>query len=618
MTISPGAILKFMPSTHLDVRGGFVADDVVFTSWRDDVQGGDTNCDGPSSGESGDWQGIHFYDAAGGGSFIDCLVRYAGQHISTPTGGRWGITARNCPGPVDLTNVTVEHTGSGDWAVYLDTPGTISGCTVRDNLGNGLWIAPSDDTTISGNSATGNAGFGYGIHANLLGNFGQNSNTQSENGFGDFVLASPTVVADTATWSGSYDYYFEAGADVTAGATLTISPGAILKFMPSTHLDVRGGFVADDVVFTSWRDDSQGGDTNSDGPSSGEPGDWQGIHFFDAAGGGAFTDCLVRYAGQHISTPTGGNWGITARSCPGPIDLTNVTVEYTGSGDWAVYLATPGTISGCVARDNLGNGINIDSSDTHLTTTDIYNDSGIGLQYTPADTLIAANCYWGHATGPQHTDNPGGLGTVVTGNVDFIPWSELPNTLVLDVVVQGIVSDLVTEQPITGAQVTLLPLFSGSSTITNEAGFWSLDAPDGSGYSLTVVAEGYDDYLAADLSFESGQVYQLDVQMTQSVSIDDGVPLPRAVSLEQNCPNPFNPRTEIRFSLPASDHISLKIYDIQGRLVKVLVDGVMPAGIHGEVWLGTDEQGRQVTSGIYMYLLETSGGVWSKSMVVLK
>ncbi|MCP4549760.1 MAG: hypothetical protein GY835_25170, partial [bacterium] len=379
LTISSGAILKFNQSTNLDVRGGFVADDVVFTSWRDDAHGGDANDDGPSSGEPGDWQGIHFYDAAGGGAFTDCLVRYAGQHSHTPTGGNWGITARSCPGPIDLTNVTVEHTGSGDWAVYLATPGTISGCVFRDNLGSGLWIVSTDNTTISGNSATGNAGFGYGAHADFLSDFAQSSNTQSGNGGGDFVLASPTTVTDTTTWSGSYDYYFEADVDVIAGATLTISPGAILKFMPSTHLDVRGGFVADDVVFTSWRDDVQGGDTNCDGPSSGEPGDWQGIHFYDAAGGGSFIDCLVRYAGQHISTPTGGRWGITARNCPGPIDLTNVTVEHTGSGDWAVYMDTPGTISGCTVRDNLGNGLWIaPSDDTTISGNSATGNAGFG------------------------------------------------------------------------------------------------------------------------------------------------------------------------------------------------------------------------------------------------
>jgi len=188
----------------------------------------------------------------------------------------------------------------------------------------------------------------------------------------------------------------------------------------------------------------------------------------------------------------------------------------------------------------------------------------------------------------------------------------------LDSVLQGIVTDLATGLPVAGAQVTLYPLFFGSSTVTSGTGSWSLDIPAGSGYELVVVADGYDDHTTSDLSFEPGQTYQLDVQLTQLTSVGDGQPLPLVVTLEQNCPNPFNPLTRIRFGLPGTEHVSLKIYDARGQLVKVLVNGVLPGGRYEEVWLADDDQGRRVASGVYMYLLETADGTRIRNMTVVK
>ncbi|MDH4035914.1 MAG: FG-GAP-like repeat-containing protein [Candidatus Krumholzibacteria bacterium] len=89
-------------------------------------------------------------------------------------------------------------------------------------------------------------------------------------------------------------------------------------------------------------------------------------------------------------------------------------------------------------------------------------------------------------------------------------------------------------------------------------------------------------------------------------------------TLMQNAPNPFNPRTEIWFDLPGATSARLAIYDAAGALVRVLVNGDLPAGRHRAVWTGRDDQGQDSASGIYFYRLESAYGVQTRKMVLLK
>lgn len=93
---------------------------------------------------------------------------------------------------------------------------------------------------------------------------------------------------------------------------------------------------------------------------------------------------------------------------------------------------------------------------------------------------------------------------------------------------------------------------------------------------------------------------------------------PLVFSLSQNAPNPFNPTTSIRFTVPARGTVSLAVYDVSGRVVRVLVDRTFDAGPHEAVWDGTDSAGRPVASGIYLYRLEAAGNVRVRRMVLVR
>ena len=93
-----------------------------------------------------------------------------------------------------------------------------------------------------------------------------------------------------------------------------------------------------------------------------------------------------------------------------------------------------------------------------------------------------------------------------------------------------------------------------------------------------------------------------------------------AFSLSQNVPNPFNPTTTISYSMPGekSVHVTIKVYDLRGRLVRILVDGLREPGSHTVFWEGTDNTGRQVSSGVYMYRMQAGNFVQTRKMVLLK
>jgi aminopeptidase N len=83
-------------------------------------------------------------------------------------------------------------------------------------------------------------------------------------------------------------------------------------------------------------------------------------------------------------------------------------------------------------------------------------------------------------------------------------------------------------------------------------------------------------------------------------------------------PNPFNPATEIRFTLPADQAVRLAVYDVSGRLVKTLVDEVRPAGDNGARWDGTDRSGQAVASGAYFARLTGKGVNQVRSMALIR
>jgi hypothetical protein len=110
-------------------------------------------------------------------------------------------------------------------------------------------------------------------------------------------------------------------------------------------------------------------------------------------------------------------------------------------------------------------------------------------------------------------------------------------------------------------------------------------------------------------SYGEAQPYQTAVDPVASADL--------RFAMRQNEPNPFRSGTTIRFSLPRAEHAMLRVFNVEGRVVRTLVDGAMGAGQHATVWDGRDSRGQRLASGVYFYRLETPGGSITRKTVVL-
>ena len=88
--------------------------------------------------------------------------------------------------------------------------------------------------------------------------------------------------------------------------------------------------------------------------------------------------------------------------------------------------------------------------------------------------------------------------------------------------------------------------------------------------------------------------------------------------LIKNYPNPFNPVTTLRYDLPENSHVNITIYDMLGRQVKNLINQTQDAGYRSVRWNATDDYGKPVSAGIYLYQIQAGEFVQTKKMMLLK
>lgn len=94
--------------------------------------------------------------------------------------------------------------------------------------------------------------------------------------------------------------------------------------------------------------------------------------------------------------------------------------------------------------------------------------------------------------------------------------------------------------------------------------------------------------------------------------------IPETYKLGHNYPNPFNPETTFKYSLPKKTHVSIKIYNIFGQVVATIKEGEQPAGNYSAIWDGRNDFGQLVSSGVYLYEMRTSDFRRALKMSLLK
>ena len=357
LTIEPGAIVKFNSNQNLDVNGvlsaiGSEINPIIFTSYRDDSVGGDTNADGFSSGQPGDWYSLQFND-----SVIDSLtrlenveVRYGGGHSS------YGAIRLANASPAIVNSVISDSQYDGIYMTSAGSAPLIENVTIEDIGRNGVLVSSNatpdirsstirrcsmgvrhlnGSSVLDGNLITDNSGWGIYYDNNVPTAAVIANNTVTNNNYG---VKLPTSAVPNASdgntllpndhngiWiiggnrandlqfellsSGSSElnaYHIEGTYTQLSGSSLSIDPGVIVKFADgAAGLTINGGFQAigtanSKIVFTSERDDQYGGDLNSDGDASYPVvGLWSSIYFTDSADdSNAIDHAIIRFGGN--------------------------------------------------------------------------------------------------------------------------------------------------------------------------------------------------------------------------------------------------------------------------------------------------------------------------------
>jgi hypothetical protein len=132
---------------------------------------------------------------------------------------------------------------------------------------------------------------------------------------------------------------------------------------------------------------------------------------------------------------------------------------------------------------------------------------------------------------------------------------------------------------------TAIAFIKGNGTTTHKTSYSYVD---------NTILSGKYIYRLKQIDFDGTYEY------SKSIEVDLG--MPRDITLGQNYPNPFNPATTIRYSLPASARVSIKIYNTLGQEVANIVNGELEAGVHEATFNASE-----LSSGIYFYRLEAEG-----------
>jgi hypothetical protein len=126
--------------------------------------------------------------------------------------------------------------------------------------------------------------------------------------------------------------------------------------------------------------------------------------------------------------------------------------------------------------------------------------------------------------------------------------------------------------------------------------------------------------LSEDFQISEGVLvgFEGNIDVLANIEIADLKPLPDSFGLGQNMPNPFNPSTNITYQLPEAGQVRLVIYNLLGQEIRVLANERLEAGYYTVTWDGTDQMGRQVASGIYLYRMQAGKFVDANRMMLLK
>jgi len=178
--------------------------------------------------------------------------------------------------------------------------------------------------------------------------------------------------------------------------------------------------------------------------------------------------------------------------------------------------------------------------------------------------------------------------------------------------IAGIVRNL-QNQPLPGTTITC-----GTTTATtNNSGAYSLQVNAGV-HSVTASHPNYLPVTHDNITVVAGQTTTVNFQLSPSAVEDPNLSPVVATELKGNYPNPFNPSTSIAFSIKDASPVKLIVYNLQGKVIKELLQETLESGHYSLAWDGTDKHGIPAASGVYYYKLTAGKYSSTRKMILLK
>ncbi|MHB1462080.1 MAG: right-handed parallel beta-helix repeat-containing protein, partial [Armatimonadota bacterium] len=414
LTVDPGCIIKFRGS--LNVYGSIIAKGtaalpITFTSYKDDTVGGDTDNESATP-NPGNWGNVLISGTGATGSFEHCVVRYGGgaygvyanlgcrdggvisvnnctitnswrnglyAHSSTITTSgsivkdcETGVYIENC-NSANITGYTVNNCTYGMMAENCKDPTFTTNTVINNN--SGIRINNSTSPTLTNNIFKDNYACAAQISGNISGAITLQGNNATGNAINGLLINNGSnTIGDTQLHTSSGFPYVIDDLSVPLGKTLTVDPGCIVKLR--AFLNVYGsitakGTAALPITFTSYKDDTVGGDTDNESATPAQ-GNWGSILISGAGATGSFENCVVRY---------GGGYGVYANlGCrdSGVISVNNCTI--TDSSNFGLYsYSSTASIKNSIISYCAGSGVAM-SGVVSMTYTNTWQNGG-------ADTL---------------------------------------------------------------------------------------------------------------------------------------------------------------------------------------------------------------------------------------
>jgi len=513
------------------------------------------------------------------GCDVDIRDNYIHDNVATQGGG---ICLRGCSGSVSgntIENNTVNSSpqlrAGGGIAVFESSGLTLAGNAVSGNTlateGAGVYVENSTGVVIAGGSVSGNS-------ASFSG--------------GGAALKNSTAVVDGVEFDGNTSGAVGGALSVTSASDVTLKNS---KALSNTAL-VGGGLYASSgtlivhhSLFARNIGTSSGGAMVISGISSGDvTGNTLDANVAPAAGGILFGSSPIGAYNNIVANTTGS--GVSAS---GALPSLSYNLVWNNSG---------GNYSGCAPGTGSLNAdpLFIDplNGDYHVAFHSPAIDAGIPgpLFEDPDGSRGDVGIYGWHNPAMAQPSYPKNLHAALDNGDARLTWNRNPEPDVENYAVYG------------ASNADFVPSLANFITLVTAA-------------DSTVVLDPPADSLYYRISAIDADGYAGGFSDPAFFSTATSVPHEPArydFTLHQNVPNPFNPSTRITYELPARSAVALRVYDVDGRLVREMVDAVQGPGSFSVEWNGWNDHGHPVASGVYFYRLEAGARVETRKMVFLK